>query len=198
MKELYKNILDSVETDRENNINRHKNSRVLIIDGLNTFIRCWSSIPTMNEDGDHIGGVTGALKSIGYAIRQTQPSRVVVVFDGQGGSKRRKKVFSGYKAQRDKNKLRVNRQYADLMNDEDERESMKRQFVWLNEMLDGLPLTTMIYDGVEADDIMAYITTNILKEDEQAVIMSTDKDFLQLVNDTTIVWSPTKKKRRIS
>jgi DNA polymerase-1 len=194
MKELYKNILDSVETDRENNINRHKNSRVLIIDGLNTFIRCWSSIPTMNEDGDHIGGVTGALKSIGYAIRQTQPTRVVVVFDGQGGSKRRKKVFSGYKAQRDKNKLRVNRQYADLMNDEDERESMKRQFVWLNEMLDGLPLTSMIYDGVEADDIMAYITTNILKEDEQAVIMSTDKDFLQLVNNKTIVWSPTKKK----
>ena len=194
MKQLYKNILDSVDRDRDQNINRHKNSRVLIIDGLNTFIRCWSSIPTMNDDGDHVGGVTGALKSIGYAIRQTQPSRVVVVFDGQGGSKRRKKVFGGYKAQRDKNKLRVNRQYADLMNDEDERESMKRQFVWLNEMLDGLPLTTMIYDGVEADDIMAYITTNLLKEDEQAVIMSTDKDFLQLVNDTTIVWSPTKKK----
>jgi len=194
MKELYKNILDSVERDRDQNINRHKNSRVLIIDGLNTFIRCWSSIPTMNDDGDHVGGVTGALKSIGYAIRQTQPSRVVVVFDGKGGSQRRKKVFGDYKAQRDKNKLRVNRAYADLMNDEDERESMKRQFVWLNEMLHGLPITTMIYDGVEADDIMAYITTQILKEDEQAVIMSTDKDFLQLVNDTTIVWSPTKKK----
>ena len=82
MKELYKNILQSVETDREQNINRHKNSRVLIIDGLNTFIRCWSSIPTMNDDGDHVGGVTGVLKSIGYAIRQTQPTRVVVVFDG--------------------------------------------------------------------------------------------------------------------
>jgi DNA polymerase-1 len=52
----------------------------------------------------------------------------------------------------------------------------------------------MIYDGVEADDIMAYISTKLLKEDEQAVIMSTDKDFLQLVDDTTIVWSPTKKK----
>jgi DNA polymerase-1 len=194
MKQLYKNILDSVERDRDQNINRHKNSRVLIIDGLNTFIRCWSSIPTMNDDGDHVGGVTGTLKSIGYAIRQTQPSRVVVVFDGKGGSQRRKKAFGGYKAQRDSNKLRVNRQYADLMNDEDERESMKRQFVWLNEMLHGLPLTTMIYDGVEADDVMAYISTQILKEDEQAVIMSTDKDFLQLVNDTTIVWSPTKKK----
>ena len=194
MKELYKNILESVEVEHNQNIDKHKNSRVLIIDGLNTFIRCWSSIPTMNDDGDHVGGVTGVLKSIGYAIRQTQPTRVVVVFDGKGGSQRRKKAFGGYKAQRDSNKLRVNRQYADLMNDEDERESMKRQFVWLNEMLHGLPLTTMIYDGVEADDVMAYIATQILKEDEQAVIMSTDKDFLQLVNDTTIVWSPTKKK----
>ena len=66
MKQLYKNILDSVERDRDQNINRKQNDRVLIIDGLNTFIRCWSSIPTMNDDGDHVGGVTGTLKSIGY------------------------------------------------------------------------------------------------------------------------------------
>ena len=194
MKELYKNILESVETERTQNIDKHKNSRVLIIDGLNTFIRCWSSIPTMNEDGDHVGGATGVLKSIGYAIRMVQPTRVVVVFDGKGGSNTRKKKFGGYKAQRDSNKLRVNRQYADMMNDEDERESMKRQYTWLMELLHGLPLTTMIYDGVEADDIMAYIPTQILKEGEQAVLMSTDKDFLQLVDDNTIVWSPTKKK----
>jgi len=194
MKELYKNILESVETERTQNIDKHKNSRVLIIDGLNTFIRCWSSIPTMNEDGDHVGGATGVLKSIGFAIRKIQPTRVVVVFDGKGGSNTRKKKFGGYKAQRDSNKLRVNRQYADMMNDEDERESMKRQYTWLMELLHGLPITTMIYDGVEADDIMAYIPTQILKEGEQAVLMSTDKDFLQLVDDNTIVWSPTKKK----
>ena len=194
MRELYKNILESVEKEHNQNIDKNRNDRVLIIDGLNTFIRCWSSIPTMNDDGDHVGGVTGVLKSIGYAIRQTQPTRVIVVFDGKGGSQQRKKKFDGYKAQRDSNQLRVNRQYADLMNDEDERESMKRQFVWLNEMLHYLPVTTMIYDGVEADDVMAYITTNLLKEDEQAVVMSTDKDFLQLVDDKTIVWSPTKKK----
>ena len=191
MKQLYKNIWNSVEKEHNQNIDKKLNDRVLIIDGLNTFIRCWSSIPTMNDDGEHVGGVTGVLKSIGYAIRNVQPTRVVVVFDGQGGSLSRKKKFSGYKAQRDKNKLRVNRQYKDLMNDEDERESMKRQFVWLNEMLDALPLTTMIYDGVEADDIMAYISTKLLKEGEQSVIMSTDKDFLQLVDDDTIVWSPT-------
>ena len=82
MKELYKNILTSVEKEHNQNIDRHKNSRVLIIDGLNTFIRCWTSIPTLNDNGDHVGAVTGVLRSIGYAIRQTQPTRVVVVFDG--------------------------------------------------------------------------------------------------------------------
>ena len=194
MKELYKNILNSVETERTQNIDKHKNSRVLIIDGLNTFIRCWTSIPTMNDDGDHVGGVVGVLKSIGYAIRMVQPTRCIVVFDGKGGSQTRKKQFEGYKAQREGNQLRVNRAYAGMMNDEDEKESMKRQFVWLNEILNYLPVTTMIYDGVEADDVMAYVTTHLLKEDEQAVVMSTDKDFLQLVDDKTIVWSPTKKK----
>jgi DNA polymerase-1 len=194
MKELYKNILNSVEVERTQNIDKHKNSRVLIIDGLNTFIRCWTSIPTMNDDGDHVGGVVGVLKSIGYAIRMVQPTRCIVVFDGKGGSQTRKKQFEGYKAQREGNQLRVNRAYAGMMNDEDEKESMKRQFVWLNEVLNYLPVTTMIYDGVEADDVMAYVTTHLLKEDEQAVVMSTDKDFLQLVDDKTIVWSPTKKK----
>ena len=69
------------------------------------------------------------------------------------------------------------------MNEEDERESMKRQFVWLASM-NYLPIT-MIYDGCEADDVMKYISTQLLKENEQAVVMSTDKDFLQLVDDTT-------------
>lgn len=148
----------------------------------------------MNDDGDHVAGVTGVLKSIGYAIRETKPTRVIVVFDGKGGSASRKKVFSGYKSGRDNNKLRVNRQYDDMMNEEDERESMKRQYVWLSSFLHVLPVTTMIYDGVEADDVMGYIATTLLKDDEQGVLMSTDKDFLQLVNDKTIVWSPTKKK----
>ena len=195
MKEIYKTILDLVdESNSQNDAKRTKNDRVLICDGTNTFIRCWSSIPTMNDDGDHVAGITCVLKSIGFAIKQTKPTRVIVVFDGKGGSAGRRKIFSGYKAKRSANKLRVNRQYKDMLNDEDERESMKRQYVWLADTMDALPVTTMIYDGVEADDVMAYIATHLVKEDEQAVIMSTDKDFLQLVNEHVIVWSPTKKK----
>lgn len=193
MNKHYLELYKQVEKERHN-IHRHeKNSRVLIVDGTNTFIRCWSAIPNMNEDGEHVGGVIGTLKSIGYAIREVKPSRVVVVFDGKDGSNQRKKVFSGYKEGRDKNKLRVNRQYDDLMTDEDERESLKRQFVWLAWFLKELPVTMMIYDGVEADDVMAYVGTQLLSDGEQAVYMSTDKDFLQLINDKDTVWSPTKK-----
>jgi 5'-3' exonuclease len=52
----------------------------------------------------------------------------------------------------------------------------------------------MLYDSIEADDVMGYIASQLLKEEESAVIMSADKDFLQLVNERVKVYSPTKKK----
>ena len=194
MKELYKKLLNEVESEHETSHLRVRNSKVLIIDGLNTFIRSWTTNPAMNEDGDHMGGVTGTLNSIGSQIRQFNPTRVIVIFDGKGGSNSRKKIYEGYKSERGKNRFRVNRQYPEMMNEEDESVSMKRQFVWLADILDYLPVTTMIYDGMEADDAIAYIATELKKEGEEVVIASTDKDFLQLVNETTKVYSPTKKK----
>lgn len=192
MKEHYKRFFDEV-TSGEMAGPRNKNDKVLIVDGMNTFIRVWSSIPTMNDNGDHVAGVTNSLMSIGYAIKQIKPTRVIVVFDGSGGAKSRQKIYPGYKASRGKNKLRVNRSYSDMMNVEEERESMKRQFMWLTEFLHILPVTTMIYDGIEADDVMAYVAGHLLKPGEKGVIMSTDKDFLQMVNEDITVWSPTKK-----
>jgi len=194
MKDLYKNILNEVNEEHKTNHLRKRNSRVLIIDGLNTFIRSWTVNPTMNEDGDHTGGVIGSLKSIGFQIREFNPTRVVVTFDGKDGSKKRKSIHEGYKAGREKNRFRVNRQYQEMMTEEDERLSMKQQFVWLNDILDYLPVQTMIYDGIEADDVIGYLTTQVLKDDEEVVIVSTDKDFLQLVSERVKVFSPTKKK----
>lgn len=195
MKDLYKNILNKVTEEHKTNHLRERNSRVLIIDGLNTFIRSWTTNPTMNEDGDHTGGVVGSLKSIGYQIREFNPTRCIVVFDGQNGSKSRKKIHSGYKAGREKNRFRVNRQYGEMLTEEEERLSMKQQFVWLNDVLDYLPIQTMIYDGIEADDTIAYLTKQVRDyEGGEAIIVSTDKDFLQLVSENVKVFSPTKKK----
>jgi DNA polymerase-1 len=61
------------------------------------------------------------------------------------------------------------------------------------EYLEKLPLSIMSIDGIEADDAIGYIAKQILPK-SNVVIMSTDKDFLQLVDDRISVWSPTKKK----
>ena len=57
-------------------------------------------IPTLNDDGAHVGGIVGFLRSIGYAIRTIRPTRTILVFDGKGGSNRRRKLFPEYKANR--------------------------------------------------------------------------------------------------
>ena len=190
MNETYKRLLKEVEKDHQ----QLGKEKVLIVDGLNTFIRSWTVNPTMDDNGDHIGGIVGFLKGIGYAIREYDCTRCIVVFDGKGGSKSRKQLYSGYKENRGNNRFRVNRAYADLMNPEEEGESMKRQMIGLFELLEYLPVEVMLYDGIEADDVMGYIASQLLREDESAVLMSADKDFLQLVNERVKVYSPTKKK----
>lgn len=172
---------------------RTLNDHVLIIDGLNTFIRVFGAVPALNDDGQHVGGVIGFLKSVGANIRQFQATRCVVVFDGTGGSQRRKKLFPEYKANR-KNKTKLNRhdEFADLV---DEQESMKMQFQRLVHYFDTLPLTVISIDNIEADDVVAYICKQYYEESNNKItIVSTDRDFLQLTSDRIRVWSPIKKK----
>jgi len=193
MKGRFFDILKEVEREHEQGTGSSKDSHLLIIDGLNTFIRVFSAVPALNDDGDHIGGVTGFLRSIAANIRQHKPTRCVIVFDGKGGSRRRKDLFPNYKANR-ANKTAFNR-YQEFASLEDEQDSMKRQFGKLIQYLNCLPITTISIDNVEADDIMAYIANEIYtKDDNRATIVSTDRDFLQLVNNRISVWSPIKKK----
>ena len=169
------------------------NSKILILDGLNTFIRVFSAVPALNDDGDHIGGVTGFLRSLAANIRLLKPTRVIVCFDGKGGSKRRKKIYPNYKANRAV-KTAFNR-YKEFASKEDESDSMKKQFGRLIEYLNCLPVTMLAVDNIEADDAIAYIANEVYTEPNQTVqIVSTDRDFLQLVNNRISVWSPIKKK----
>jgi len=171
----------------------NQDSNVLIIDGLNTFIRVFSAVPALNDDGQHVGGVIGFLKSVGSNIRQFQATRCIIVFDGTGGSSRRRKLYPDYKGNRkNKNKLNRYKEFEDLV---DEQASMKRQFTRLIEYFDVLPLTIITIDNIEADDVIAYITKQYYKDvDNKVTIVSTDRDFLQLINDDVRVYSPTKKK----
>ena len=171
------------------------NDRVLIIDGMNTFIRSFAAIPTMDENGNHIGGVTGFLKSVGYVTRKFKPSRVYVIFDGKGGSKRRREIYPDYKAGR-KPLTRLNRTY-DMTTEQDEQDLMRYELVIVAKALMKLPITTITLDHVEADDIISYIAQHVVEGGGESIIYSTDKDFLQLVGDGIKVWNPVRKKTYI-
>jgi DNA polymerase-1 len=193
MKARYQDIFREIEEDHKQGKGSSKNSHLLVIDGLNTFIRVFSAVPALNDDGMHIGGVTGFLRSIAAVIRKHKPTRCVIVFDGKGGSVRRKQMYPNYKANR-ANKTAFNR-YKEFASIQDEQQSMKRQYGRMIQYLQCLPITTLAIDNIEADDAIAYIANEIFTEQENKVtIVSTDRDFLQLVNNRISVWSPIKKK----
>jgi DNA polymerase-1 len=185
----YQALINELRLRQEDDEAVHKNSRVLIVDGLNTFIRAYAASPVTNSDGEHVGGISGFLMSVGHAIKAINPTRLVIVFDGKDGSARRRSIYPDYKAKR-KVTIRLNRSET-----VDKEDNQLVQLMRLTEYLDVMPLTTLVADKAEADDVIAYISNDYLEQkDSQVFIMSSDKDFMQLVDDRTHVWSPTKKK----
>ena len=188
-------ILESIKDKSKLTLPSNPNDIVLIIDGLNSFIRCFCCVPTHNDNGIHIGGLTGFLQSVGKAIRQFNPTRCVVVFDGVGGSQRRRKLYPDYKANRkNRDDIRLNRTY-DFQTIQEERESQKNQLIKSVQYLDLLPVTIMSMDRMEADDVIAYLAVQKLNKNnnQSTIIMSSDKDFIQLVDDRVHIWNPIRK-----
>lgn len=188
LKEKFYDFKDEIDVNPET---KNLNDHVLLVDGFNTFIRSFSVNPSLNEDGAHVGGLVGFLKSIRYTINKFKPTRCIIVFDGKNSSKPRQKIYPQYKAGR-KIRSRLNRLVDWGGGPHDERESMQMQLKRLVEYLECLPLTIVSIDNLEADDIMSYICNLVLKE-SKFTIMSADKDFYQLVNDRVKLYSPTKK-----
>ena len=180
----FEDILNNISPEE-----KHPNDRVLLIDGLNIFLRAFAVNGSLNEKGVPVGGIMGFMKSLAFAIREMDPTRVVVVYDGAGGSKRRRKINPNYKSQRVPKRVTKFDAFNSL---EDEKEAMKIQFRRLLSYLELLPIDVYSVDHVEADDVIAYIAQNALEN--EVIIMSADQDFLQLVNDRIVVWSPNKKK----
>jgi DNA polymerase-1 len=147
----------------------------------------------INPDGHHIGGLTGFLKSVGYAIRMVDPTKIVIVFDGVGGSNARRNLFPNYKANRNTSRIT---NYDIFSSKDEEQESISNQMERLVQYLKCLPVTVISIDGLEADDIIGYVATKfeLHEETQKVTIMSADKDFLQLVSNKVHCYSPTKKK----
>lgn len=190
----YQKLFSEFKQEQQSStLDQNPNDNIVIFDGLNTFIRAFGATPSTNEDGDHIGGITGFLYSIGKVVRDMKPTRCIIVFDGRGGNNRRRKINSNYKANR-ANKTRLRRHDHHFASIEDEQEAMRHQFSRLVSYLDNLPVTFLSIDGIEADDTIAYIAEQYRSSSRKITIVSSDRDFYQMVDDTIQIWSPIKKK----
>ena len=163
--------------------------RLLIIDAANMFIRNYVMSPQLDVNGKPIGGLTGFMRSLQKEVRRAKADRVVIAWEGPGGSQSRKEKNKNYKAGRKPPKL--NRQY-EFNTEDEERENKYQQMVRLTEYLDQLPVLQLMLENVEADDIIAWLCHCHEFTEWQKVIISSDKDFIQLCDDQTVLIRPGK------
>lgn len=164
---------------------------ILLIDGLNLFIRCFQANPTTNDNGDHIGGILGIYRTFKKLIYDYKPTQIYVIMDGKGGSLRRRKILKEYKG----NRISIGsfNRFPELRGVVNEEQALENQVFLFTQFLDAIPVRSISIDNIEADDCIAYLTTDVLDKGSRKIIVSSDKDFLQLITNNVSVYSPDKK-----
>jgi len=166
------------------------NKKDLIIDALNMYYRAYIVDPSLSSNGDPIGGLKGFIKILQKLVRETKPSKIIICWDGPGGSQKRKSTNKNYKAGR--KPIRLNRDIRNLTEPEETANKIWQQRR-LIEYLNEFPITQTMIENVEADDVIAYAAQLPSLRGWIKIIVSSDKDFLQLCDDETILHRPIQK-----
>lgn len=158
---MAKRIIDCAYTD----VSEYQN--LMIVDGLNLAFRF-----------KHANKKQFSLEYLGLirSLAKSYEGKDVIIL-GDGGSAYRKRIYPGYKANRDE--LRAN-QTEEEANDFAE---FLEEFSRTLELLDHSGYKTFKFKGVEADDIAAYLVKTLEPFYEHIWLISSDKDWDLLVND---------------
>jgi DNA polymerase-1 len=148
-------------------------NRLLLIDGHNLLFKAFFGIPEkINADGKCVHGVIGFIGMTVKIIRRINPTHILVVFDPEE-TPSRTESYPEYKSNR--------KDYSAGP----ERENPFTQLAGIKKALDKIGIKFCEQGGYEADDMIASYAVN---PEYQAVIVSSDTDFFQLVNQTTGVY----------
>lgn len=169
--------------------------KILLIDANNMFFRAYCANPALSVKGHHVGGILGFFYSLQKAIKDVNPHRIFVVWDGRGGSKKRREIRSDYKDGRKPPKpITLNRTHDIQLNEDEEKASLYYQQGRVIELLNKLPFIQLCENGVEADDFISYLCAKYSEKEKcMKVIISNDKDFIQLTDPSTILYRPITK-----
>ena len=155
------------------------------------FIRNYVINPTLAPDGHPIGGCIGFLKSLQKVCGMFTPDEIIIAWDGHSGSSKRKQMNKDYKAGR--KPVRFNRRMVEL-NESEQKINKAEQYVKLVEYLNETPTIQIVVDYVEADDIIAFACGHDKYRGWEKYIISSDRDFFQLLGDGVYLYRPIQKK----
>lgn len=148
-------------------------SRWLLIDGFNLVYRCFFATPALTRaDGFPTNALHGWVKSIWRLIDQEKPDHTVVFFD-LGGSQDRLALHPDYKAQR-----------AEMPAE------LACQIEPVKAVTRALGLAAIEQSGVESDDLLASCAVARAAAGDEVLIVSSDKDFAQIVNERIKILLP--------
>lgn len=162
--------------------------RIMIVDMLNMYYRAYIVDPSLSSNGQPIGGIKGSLKILQKLCREIKPTRIYICWDGREGSSKRRKTNSKYKEGR--KPIRLNRNVR-VLSDEEELKNKIWQQLRLAEYMNSMPISQIMVDYTEADDVIAALCG--FHKNDHKVIVSSDKDFFQLLDETTILYRPVQK-----
>lgn len=149
----------------------------MLIDGHSMAFRAFYALPTekfTTSTGQATNAIYGFLSMLATLLNDEQPTHVAVAFD-VGRTTFRTEMFPDYKAQRDETPPEFISQIPILKN-----------------LLTALGITTIEKPNYEADDIIATLATTAQPLGFETLIVTGDRDSLQLVNNTTTVLYPMK------
>jgi DNA polymerase-1 len=160
---------------------RASNPRVFLIDGYALIYRAFFAMigrPLRTARGENTSAVWGVANFLHRLFEQHRPDYVAWVHDA--GTSFREDVYPDYKATREKL-------------DEELQADFDRSVERIEQLLDafGVPLVTV--EGYEADDVIGTLADRAVRADMQAVIVSGDKDFYQLIGPQVALLNPGRR-----
>ncbi|HPO11869.1 MAG TPA: DNA polymerase I [Candidatus Hydrogenedentes bacterium] len=150
--------------------------RIFLIDAMAYAFRSYYAIrtPLTDAKGRPTNAVYGFTRVLLKILREHNPAYIAVVFDAPGKSFREEQ-YPEYKATR-----------------QETPQDLKDQFPMMHEVVKALNLPLLVVPGVEADDVIGTLALEAAEKGMEAVIVSGDKDLLQLIGERVAVFDPSK------
>ena len=156
----------------------NKQNRLILIDGSGYIFRAYYALPPMNrKDGTPVNAVFGFTNMLVKLIEDYSNEKLIVIFDATRENFRNK-IYPKYKANRGETP-----------------EDLIPQFDLIKKSVQAFNIPQLELEGYEADDIIATYTNQAQKLNIPSLIISSDKDLMQLVSDKVEMLDPMKNKK---